>query len=112
MTLSSCEGIILANGIGGTFDDGMGPVKETLCLDNGSKGLVVDVGGGTYPGDVSWSLTFPSGIVETGVAGSRKIGECASPYPSPQPSVTLIPTARAPPCELYMIELFDAYGDG
>ena len=103
MTLSSCSGTSLASGIGGTFDDGFGPVNITVCFETGLNGLVVDVGGGTYPDDISWSLTFPSGIVESGVAGPRSLGECGSPYPSIQPSR---------PCELYTIELYDSYGDG
>ena len=119
MNLTSCEGASLATGIGSTFLGGNGPVNDTVCLENGLGGLVVEVGGGLYPEDVSWSLTLPSGSVKTGVAGSLEIGTCVSPYPSPHPSVTAIPTAEPSVsnmptmlCELYSIELNDVFGDG
>ena len=109
MNVSSCEGSLLVDEIGSSFSSGFGPVGEVVCLETGLAGLVVDVGGGEFPEDVSWSLTFPSGIVETGIAGSFKSRSCISPYPSPQPSVSFIPTA---PCEFYTFELYDSVGDG
>ena len=119
MNLTSCEGVVLASGIGGNFDDGSGPVSDVVCLENGLDGLVVVVGGGLYPEDVSWSLRLPSGDVKTGVAESREFGSCVSPYPSPQPSVTAMPSAEPSMtsmptrlCEVYTVQLFDSYGDG
>ena len=92
MTLSSCEGNVLASDLGTSFDDGNGPVVETLCLEDAVDGLIVEVGGGEFPEDISWSLSFPSGKLESGIAGLRKIGSCA--------------------CEFYTVELYDSYGDG
>ena len=92
MTVSSCEGAILASRIGSTFVDGSGPVVESFCLNDSVDGVIVEVGGGTYPEDISWTFTFPSGIAETGVAGAREFGSCV--------------------CELYVVELYDSYGDG
>lgn len=119
MALLSCEGSVLASGIGSTFVDGSGPVIDSVCLENGLGGLMVEVGGGEYPEDVSWTLTFPSGDVESGVAGSFAFGSCVSPCPSPLPSVTIEPTALpslsmtpTSPCEIFTVELFDSYGDG
>ena len=108
LTLTSCEGVVLESGIGSTFLAGSGPVNETVCLRDGLSGLVVEAGGGEFPEDVSWSVTFPSGSVITGEAGNYS-GSCTSPFPSPQPSVSSIPTRG---CELYTVELFDTYGDG
>ena len=109
MTLSSCNGTILRSGIGISFEYGYVYSVDDLCLEAGLGGLIVEVDGGAFPSEVSWSLTFPSGVVEIGVAGSWESGLCVSPYPSPQPSVTLNPTAL---CELYMVELSDSFGDG
>ena len=107
MTLASCNGTVLQSGIGDAFVDGNVLIIGALCLEAGLNGLLVEVDGGTYPDDVSWSITFPSGVVETGVAGSQEIGAC--PAPSPAPSVSAMPTVA---CELYTIELYDSYGDG
>jgi len=88
--------------------NGFGPHIESYCLKHGLSGLVVDVSGGDFPEDVSWSLTFPSGDVKTGEAGDWS-GSCTSPFPTLQPSVTSLPTEG---CDLYTIELYDSYGDG
>ena len=115
MTLMSCEGNILASGIGNGFDSGFGPVNENVCLKVGMRGLVVEVGGGDFPEDASWSLTFPSGIVETGRAGSLQIGSCVYQYPSLHPTFTAMPLVTAMPtasCDPYILELYDAFGDG
>lgn len=110
MTLKSCEGTVLASSIGSTFDDGSGPIIETVCLTNSLVGLKVEVGGGSYPEDASWSLTFPSGFVETGTSDPQEVGSCTSPRPSHQPSATMAPTAA---CDyFYTIELSDLFGDG
>lgn len=106
MNLTSCSGSVIESAIGSAFVDGS---LQTIrvCLEVGFDGLVVEVGGGLYPNEVSWSLTFPSGIVETGGAGSSEVGVC--PVPSPQPSMTRMPTT---PCESYTAELYDNFGDG
>ena len=109
MALSSCEGRILEGSIGSTFVDGYGPKNYTACLENGLDGIVVYVGGGEYPEDVSWEIVYPSGKVKTGVAGSFAAGTCVSPNPSPLPSLSAMPTE---PCELYAVEISDNYGDG
>ena len=92
----------------------------TVCLEAGHNGVIVEVGGGLYPNEISWSVTLPSGIKETGGdAGSWEIGKCPTPsvqpsltlLPTPQPSITSIPTVPVP-CEIYSIELHDSYGDG
>ena len=116
MTLASCNEAILESNIGSTFFGGSTQVIGTLCLENESDGLLVEVGGGMFPDEVSWSITLPSGEVETGVAGTTEIGLC--PRPSPQPSVTLTPTAQPSitsmptACEFYTFSFFDRYGDG
>ena len=106
--MTSCDGTVLASGIGSTFVDGFGPVNETVCLKNAQSGLAVEVGGGEFIEDVSWSIAFPSGYVKTGGADSW-IGLCISAFPTPQPSLSPMPT---PACENYAVELYDAFGDG
>ena len=108
MELSSCRGVVLESDIGDTFDIGDAQTVE-LCFEVGLNGLGIEVGGGLYPEELSWAITFPSGVVETGGPGFVRKGPCVSPYPSPQPTATPMPTA---PCELYMIELSDEFGDG
>lgn len=116
MTLASCNETILESNIGSIFVGGSTQVIGTLCLENEFDGLLVEVGGGTYKSEVSWSITLPSGEVETGAAGTTEIGLC--PRPSPQPSITLTPTAQPSitsmptACELYTFSFFDRYGDG
>ena len=109
MTLSSCNGTVLAQDIGSTFVDGYGPISEAVCLEIGLGGLVVEVDGGFFSNEVSWSITLPSSVVEEGGAGISQSGLCVSPYPTPQPSVTSMPTA---PCEQYRVEIYAEYGDG
>ena len=106
MALSSCAGVFLQGDIGQNFDDG-NVLIEPFCLQVGLGGLTVEVGGGSFADEVAWLVTFPSGAVERGGAGSTQIGGCVAP--TPQPSVTPMPTA---PCELYTVELSDAFGDG
>ena len=107
MTLLTCGGKVLASGIGSAFDDGEVQVMDNVCLEEGLNGLALNVGGGLFPEDVSWSLTFPSGIVEKGGAGYWSSEACYPP--SPQPSNTFSPT-RA--CALYVVETYDSFGDG
>ena len=109
MSLISCDGRVLESDIGGAFTDGFGPVNETFCLENGLGGLIVEVSGGDFLEDVSWSLMLPSGDVKSGIAGTQEFGACISPFPSPQPSISSKPTKL---CEFYTIELYDVYGDG
>ena len=108
ITLLTCEGSVLIEGIGTGFRSGHGPAYDTVCLGAGLDALSVEAGGGLFPGDVSWAITFPSGRVREGGAGSWR-GLCASKAPTPQPTTTAMPTL---PCELYAIELSDDYGDG
>ena len=105
MSLTSCTGDVFQSDIGASFLGGSAQASS-FCLEVGLNGIMVEVGGGLYPDEVSWSITLPSGIVETGVSGSQVMGVC--PPPSPQPSVTSMPTA----CEVYTFDLVDKYGDG
>ena len=109
MSLFSCAGAILESGIGSTFVAGALQVVENLCLEPGLSGVVVEVGGGPFAEETSWSITYPSGVVETGVggSGSTKTGSCFAP--TPHPTVTFMPTT---PCETYQVELNDLFGDG
>ena len=109
MTLFSCDGTELESDIGSTFTDGSGPVNDTFCLESGLGGLIIDVSGGEFDEDAYWAMTFPSGDVKTGVAGSQEFGTCVSPFPSAAPSVTSMPTEL---CETYVVELQDDFGDG
>ena len=120
MALSSCNGTPLVNGIGSTFTKGELRVIDDICLEVGLEGLSVEIGGGLYPEEASWSITFPSGRVEIGDGDSPfRSGSCISPYPTTQPSVSPMPTSLpsvtpmpTAPCEVYTIELSDSYGDG
>ena len=109
MTIFSCNRTVIKSGIGSTFVDGNIYLVNNLCLEDGLGGLVVEVGGGSYQAEISWSLTFPSGSVAAGVAGVWESGLCVSSQPTTQPSLTPVPTA---PCQRYTIELYDAFGDG
>ena len=133
MTLLTCNGTVLASDIGSTFYGGDFQVAN-LCLEVGLSGLIVEVGGGSQTNEVSWIITFPSGNVEGGGAGSWTSPLCISPSPSHQPSnppsmtlmptnipsVTSVPTVQpsvtsiptSPACEFYTIDMFDGYGDG
>ena len=64
MTLSSCDGTILATDIGGDFDDGF-VRNSTVCLDVNLVGLVVEVGGleAEFSEDISWSVTFRASML-------------------------------------------------
>ena len=78
MTISSCDGTPLVSGMGGAFTDGYGPVLEAMCLAvdlsaaNG-EGVMVYVGGGFYPSEVSWTLGLPSGESWAGGAGLTNV---------------------------------------
>ena len=128
MTLSSCNGTVIANGIGSTFYEGPSQIVGQLCLEVGLDGLSVEVGGGLYQLETSWSITFPSGYVESGSgAGPVRSGTCISPFPTLQPSVSSMPTSSpsitpiptslpsftpTTPCEIYRVQLYDVFGDG
>ena len=91
MTLTACDGSILEGGIGSTFDNGTYQSISGVCLKAELGGLVIYVGGGLYPEEISWSITLPSGTVELGGGGFSEVGFCPPP-PSPQPTATLLPT--------------------
>ena len=97
MTLSACDGTVLESAIGANFVAGFGPVARTVCLPPGLEGLVVGVGGGTYPSEVLWTVTLPSGAVLTGGVGTAS---------STCPVVCEDGEAG------YTVALSDSYGDG
>jgi hypothetical protein len=104
MTLVSCDGEALL-GEPLTLESGSAG-RTNVCLPAGVPGLVVQVGGGAYPAEISWRVTMPSGaFLEERGAGSFVMGCAATPTPTATPAPT-------PLCAVAALLLADSFGDG
>ena len=98
MSLSACDGTVLVSGLGRAFNTGFGPVTKYVCMPADLNGLVVDVGGGLFPEETSWTIMFPSGEVQSGSnSGVRRL---------------MCPVECEGDTAVYKVELSDSFGDG
>ena len=97
------------------------------CFPPDLPGLEVRVGGGTWQGEVSWTVTLPDGSTMMGAGGGvTRSADCpegdfsysyeSPPAPTVSPAPVLMPTKMPTvDCgagEAYLVEMFDSYGDG